>query len=55
MEICEACGAKTEGQYCDECAFYMQQLQDEALAEAHREEMRRWEYQEEMHRDAFGE
>lgn len=55
MKNCESCGAITENQYCDECSFAYDQMEKEAYEQEQREEMRRWEYRQELRRDAFGE
>ena len=54
MANCQMCRAKiTDGEYCSSCADYLNQS-TEQTEQTERDEMRRWEYEEEMRKDAFG-
>lgn len=51
MAVCQMCGTEiTDGEYCGGCADYIKQ----SYEQMERDEMRRWEYEEEMRKDAFG-
>lgn len=51
METCKMCGTTiSDGEYCAGCADYLNQSHEQM----ERDEMRRWEYEEEMRKDAFG-